>query len=92
MKLAQYNTISGNAIHECGEMIDFYITIAGSASFPADVQMREGRFTFSVSFAETHLNFKAHGSRIKFCPKCKKSLPKTVEGLKETRCNTPDPA
>lgn len=70
-------------MHECGQPISFSLTIAGHSSCLPVVAMREGCFTFSTPDAEPHLHFKAHGTRIKYCPKCKKPLPKTVEELSE---------
>ena len=81
MKFHPYATIESEAEHECGELISFYVNIEGPTM---DMRLTESsRFIFSVFFATTQLHFKAHGTRIKYCPKCKKLLPKTVAELGE---------
>ena len=81
MHLFQSVVISSKAMHKCGTFLEYSIEVIGEDN--NIFYSNEHRLTFSAHFANDVINFKAHGSRVKKCPECKKWLPADVHEWKD---------
>jgi hypothetical protein len=72
MKPANYVFLSTSVVHACGETLKIELEVSGDAS---EITLKEQRFTFVSFFATAIVHFKAHGARLKYCPRCQRMLP-----------------
>lgn len=70
-------TVSGAIMHDCGERVEWTLQPRGDEQLLRFSE--QNRLTFEASFAKPDLHFKAHGTRVKKCPKCGTMLPTTIE-------------
>ncbi len=76
MNIPRATTLSSSVLHLCGKYLEFRIEVNGEA---ATATLQENRFTFTSYFAKATIYFKAHGTRVVFCPECGMALPRTIE-------------
>jgi hypothetical protein len=68
-------------LHECGYGLHVSIGVAGTGK---EVVLSGTTLSFQVSHAQIGIVFKCHGARVKYCPGCRKELPRILQDAKHS--------